>query len=75
MHVKNRSNKVGYSCFSKELNYINDSSYVERAVKEYMALKNMSIKEISYIGEQNFFVGLQSLTINKNLLIKNMKTN
>lgn len=27
-----------------------------------------SIKEISYIGEQNFFVGLQSLTVNKNLL-------
>lgn len=27
-----------------------------------------SIKEISYIGEQNFFVGLQSLTINKSLL-------
>ena len=34
--------------YFKELNYINDSSYVERAVKEYMALKNMSIKEISY---------------------------
>lgn len=27
-----------------------------------------SIKEISYIGEQSFFVGLQSLTVNKNLL-------
>lgn len=27
-----------------------------------------SIKEISYIGEQKFFVGLQSLTVNKNLL-------
>ena len=27
-----------------------------------------SIKEISYVGEQNFFVGLQSLTVNKNLL-------
>ncbi len=34
--------------YFKELNYINDNSYVERAVKEYMALKNMSIKEISY---------------------------
>lgn len=27
-----------------------------------------SIKEISYIGEQKFFVGLQSLTVNKGLL-------
>ena len=27
-----------------------------------------SIKEISYIGEQDFFIGLQALTINKNLL-------
>lgn len=34
--------------YFKELNYINDSVYVERAVKEYMALKNMSIKELSY---------------------------
>lgn len=34
--------------YFKELNYINDSSYIERAVKEFMALKNMSIKEISY---------------------------
>lgn len=34
--------------YFKELNYINDSVYIERAVKEYMALKNMSIKELSY---------------------------
>ena len=27
-----------------------------------------SIKEISYIGEQDFFIGLQTITINKNLL-------
>ena len=27
-----------------------------------------TIKEISYIGEQDFFIGLQTLTINKNLL-------
>lgn len=27
-----------------------------------------SIKEISYVGEQKFFVGLQSLTVNKGLL-------
>ena len=34
--------------YFKELNYIDDSVYIERAVKEFMALKNMSIKEISY---------------------------
>lgn len=34
--------------YFKELNYINDMVYIERAVKEYMALKNMSIKELSY---------------------------
>ncbi len=32
----------------KELNYINDSEYIKKAVKEYMNLKNMSIKEIEY---------------------------
>lgn len=34
--------------YFKELNYINDSSYIERAVNEFIALKNMSIKEIEY---------------------------
>lgn len=34
--------------YFKELNYINDSNYVERAVAEFMALKNMSIKEVEY---------------------------
>ena len=34
--------------YLKELNYINDNNYVERAINEYMALKNMSIKELSY---------------------------
>ena len=34
--------------YFKELNYINDRNYVERAVKEYMALKNISLKELSY---------------------------
>lgn len=34
--------------YFKELNYINDMQYVERAVKEFIALKNMSIKELSY---------------------------
>lgn len=32
----------------KELDYIDDANYVERSVNEFMALKNMSIKEISY---------------------------
>lgn len=34
--------------YFKELNYINDSVYVERAINEFIALKNMSIKEIEY---------------------------
>lgn len=34
--------------YLKELNYINDKSYVERAINEYKALKNISIKELSY---------------------------
>ena len=32
----------------KELDYINDSIYIKKAVKEYMNLKNLSIKEIEY---------------------------
>lgn len=32
----------------KQNGYINDESYIERAVNEYMNLKNMSIKEIEY---------------------------
>lgn len=32
----------------KENGYINDSNYIDRAVQEFMALKNMSIKEIKY---------------------------
>ena len=32
----------------KDLGYINDTDYIDRAVKEYMSLKNMSIKEIKY---------------------------
>jgi SOS response regulatory protein OraA/RecX len=34
--------------YFKEQNYINDEDYIERAVKEFMALKNLSIKEIEY---------------------------
>ena len=32
----------------KENGYIDDSNYIERAVQEFIALKNMSIKEIKY---------------------------
>lgn len=32
----------------KENGYISDESYIERAVNEFMALKNLSIKEIKY---------------------------
>ena len=35
--------------YFKELNYINDNIYVERAIKEFMAINTLSIKEISYI--------------------------
>ena len=32
----------------KENGYISDEKYIERAVNEFMALKNLSIKEIKY---------------------------
>ena len=32
----------------KELNYINDSEYIKKAIREFKNLKNMSIKEIEY---------------------------
>lgn len=32
----------------KENGYINDNNYIKRAVNEFMALKNLSIKEIRY---------------------------
>ena len=44
----------------KDLGYINDESYIDRAVNEFMALKNMSLKEIKY--------KLLSKGINKNLI-------
>lgn len=34
--------------YFKEMNYINDKIYVEKAIKEFIALKNLSIKEVSY---------------------------
>ena len=32
----------------KENGYISDENYIERAISEFMALKNLSIKEIKY---------------------------
>lgn len=32
----------------EENGYINDNNYIERAVKEYMALNNLSLKEVRY---------------------------
>lgn len=32
----------------KDLKYIDDKTYIEKAIKEYMNLKNLSIKEIEY---------------------------
>ena len=32
----------------EENGYIDDNNYIERAVKEYMALNNLSLKEVRY---------------------------
>jgi len=32
----------------KEYGYINDNEYIHRAVSEFMALKNLSLKEVKY---------------------------
>lgn len=34
--------------YFKELKYIDDGDYIERSVQEFIHLKNLSIKEISY---------------------------
>ena len=34
--------------YFKEQNYINEEEYIERSINEFLALKSMSIKEISY---------------------------
>ena len=44
----------------KENNYINDKDYIERSIKEFKALKNLSIKEINY--------NLIQKKVNKNIL-------
>ena len=44
----------------KENNYISDEQYIERAVNEFMALKNLSLEQIKY--------KLQSKEIDNNLI-------
>ena len=34
--------------YLKEAGYISDEDYIERSIREYMALKNMSIRELTY---------------------------
>ena len=34
--------------YLKEAGYISEEDYIDRSIKEYMALKNMSVKEIVY---------------------------
>lgn len=34
--------------YLKEAGYINDTEYIERSMKEFMALKNLSIKELVF---------------------------
>lgn len=34
--------------YLKQENYINDTSYIERSIKEIQKLKNLSIKEVKY---------------------------
>ena len=34
--------------YLKQENYINDETYIKKSVKEFKALKNMSIKEVKY---------------------------
>ena len=46
--------------YVKEAGYLSDENYIERAVAEYMAIKNLSQKEISY--------KLYSKGIDKNLI-------
>lgn len=46
----------------KQLGYINEEEYIERSIKEFLALKSLSIKEISY--------KLSAKGVDKNLLDK-----
>lgn len=48
--------------YFKSQNYINEQDYIERSINEFIALKNLSIKEISY--------KLSSKGLDRNLLDK-----
>lgn len=53
--------------YFKEAGYISDMEYIERAINEYISLKNLSIKEIKY--------KLYTKGINKNLLDEYIQKN
>lgn len=53
--------------YFKEAGYISDMQYIERAINEYMSLKNLSIKEIKY--------KLYTKGINKSLLDEYIQKN
>ena len=55
--IKSNINKL---CNLKQNNYISDNQYIERAVNEFIALKNLSLKQIKY--------KLLSKGINNNLI-------
>ena len=46
--------------YTEEAGYLNDTEYIKKAVREYICLKNLSIKEISY--------KLMSKGIDKNII-------
>lgn len=47
--------------YLKQAGYINDNDYIKRAINEFIALKNLSIKEISY---KLIAKGLNKATVN-----------
>ena len=51
----------------KENKYINDKDYIDRAVNEFMAINNLSIKQIKY--------KLYSKGVNKNLIEEYIENN
>ena len=76
--------------YLKKTGYINDNDYIERTVNEYIALKNMSIKEMCYkisqkgvnkvILDEYICQNKQSMleyeiTSAKNIIIKKRKSN
>lgn len=56
--------------YFKELKYIDDINYIDRAITEYMALKNLSIKELKY---KLFAKGLNKNDIEQYFSLNNEK--